>query len=709
MSKRRFRRLPKPRVLLPLLLAYIALFSLYAWQAWSRDTVTLFSDEIEFTQVSRTIAETGHATLRAGPGQPATSVSLFAYLAAPVWWIDDVGTAYLLIKLLGVALMTATIFPAYAIARRVVSTPYAFFAAIGATVAPALSYSPFLVDEPLAYVAATVGFLLILRAAIAPSLRDVVLALAACAVCLFVRTQLAVMFVILGLALLAYLWRTPPVRRWRTTWSIGDWVGAATLTVGAAALVSAAVGHRSVTWYVATVTDKQRLLEYGLWAFGALAIGVGILPLVATLAAVARRAHPQDAPTTAFATVCVAAIAVFGMYTAVKAAYLSKTFAIVVAERNLIYLTPLLFVGLALALERRRYSLLAVAAATGLATYLVSTTPLNLDRYPYYEAHGLAIAALANRIPAWPAERIENVLIVIALTSGLALAGLTVARRRRVVLGAGAALAAFTLVWSLTTEIYAANGERRASDQAYAALPKPADWVDQMTGRRGTLFIGQGISDPIPIWQLEFWNPSIRWFWGVDGSTPRGVTPNLLRPDGTLDPAHLGAEYAVVSKGLRIAAPEVSTVGDYVVYRLGGKPVRLVEASSGIDADGWMHERATYSRYVAETDPKGFVLVRLSREASCFPQLEPVHVSARVGPIVVSDSDQPAIGRVTAKREGELAACNATGLLLPVPKEPWHLEVSVSDTFVPRELDSNLGDARALGARVSFELVPLER
>jgi hypothetical protein len=184
--------------------------------------------------------------------------------------------------------------------------------------------------------------------------------------------------------------------------------------------------------------------------------------------------------------------------------------------------------------------------------YLVSSTPLNLDRYPYYEAHGLAIAALANRIPAWPAETIEDVLIVIALASGVALAGLTLARRRRVVLGAGAALAAFTLVWSLTTEIYAANGERRASDQAYAALPKPADWVDQMTGRRGALFIGQGISDPIPFWQLEFWNPSIRWFWGIDGSTPRGVTPNLLRPDGTLDPAHLGAEYAVVSKGLRI-------------------------------------------------------------------------------------------------------------------------------------------------------------
>ena len=50
--------------------------SLYAWQAWRSETPTLFSDEIEFTQVSRSIADTGKATFRTGFGQPATSVSL---------------------------------------------------------------------------------------------------------------------------------------------------------------------------------------------------------------------------------------------------------------------------------------------------------------------------------------------------------------------------------------------------------------------------------------------------------------------------------------------------------------------------------------------------------------------------------------------------------------------------------------------------------
>ena len=692
----------------PLLVAYAVLGALYAWQAWRRETPTLFSDEIEFTQVSRSIADTGKATLRAGSGQPATSVSLFAYLAAPAWWLSDVHTAYALIKLLGVALMTAAIFPAYALARLVVSRPYAIFAAVGAVVAPALSYSPFLVDEPLAYPTATLAFLLIARSGVTPTRWSIGLAFASCGLGVLVRTQLAVLFAVLALVLLARLWRTERLSRWRETWSAGDWVGFAVLLIGVGVVLSAAIGRRSFTWYLATGFLKERMLEYGLWAIGALAIGIGIVPLVAALAALVRpRGEPRNERTTTFVTLTVSALAVFGFYTAVKAAYLSRTFAIVVAERNVIYLTPLLFTGLALVLERRRLSLPTTAAATAFAAYVVSATPYRLDLYPYYEAHGLAIAALANRIPRWPADTIETVLVIVALCSGLALVALGLVRSRRVAVGGAAAIAVFALAWSLTTEIYAANGEKRASDRAFAVLPKPSDWVDQTTGRQPALFIGQGVSDTNSFWQLEFWNPSIKWFWGMDGSTPGGVTPNLLRPDGTQDPADLGAEFAVASKGVQVAAPQVTTVGDYVVYRLGGKPVRLRETTTGVGADGWTGAEASYTRYDVTGLGRGFVKVALSRQAACFEQLEPADATVKVGPVVVNRFDQPAIGRVTARRNVKLAACSVTPVVLLVPGGPWRVELSVDPTFVPRELDPNLGDNRELGAVVSFEFVPL--
>jgi hypothetical protein len=693
----------------PLFVAYTVLGALYAWQAWRRETPTLFSDEIEFTQVSRSIAETGQATLRVGFGQPATSVSLFAYLAAPAWWLSDVHTAYMLIKLLGVALMTATIFPAYGLARLVVSRPYAIFAAVGAVLAPALSYSPFLVDEPVAYPAAALAFLLMARAAVTPTRRSIGLALGSCLLGLFVRTQLAVLFVVLALVLLARLWRAERMRRWRETWSPGDWVGFAVLLIGFAVVLSAALGRRSFSWYVATGFLKERMLEYGLWAVGALAIGIGIVPLLAALAVIVRpRGEARDERTTSFITVLVSALAVFGLYTAIKAAYLSTTLAIVVAERNLIYLTPLLFIGLALALERRRLSLPATVCATAFAVYLMSATPYRLDTYPYYDAHGLAITALANRIGPWPADTIETVLIAVALGSGLALILLALARSRQARFGGAAAIAVFALAWSLTTEIYAANGEKRASDRAYSVLPKPADWVDKTTGGQSALFIGQGVSDANAFWQLEFWNPSIKWFWGMDGSTPGGVTPNLLRPDGTQDPANLGAEFAVVSKGVQIAAPKVTTVGDYVVFRLGGKPVQLRETTAGIGGDGWMGAEASYTRYDVSGLGRGFVKVVLSRGAACFEQLEPALATVKVGPVVVSKSDQPGIGTVTASRTVPVFACQPNPVVLRVPRAPWRVEVTIDPTFVPRELDPNLPDTRHLGAVATFEFQPLK-
>ena len=142
-----------------------------------------------------------------------------------------------------------------------------------------------------------------------------------------------------------------------------------------------------------------------------------------------------------------------------------------IAERNLIYLTPLLFVGTALVLERRSISLAATAVATAFALYLVATTPYALETYPNYETHGLAIAAFANRIPKWPAETIENILLLIALASGLTLLALRFLRGR-VLVGIAATVAVFALAWSLTAEIYAANGERGASDQQFATLPE---------------------------------------------------------------------------------------------------------------------------------------------------------------------------------------------------------------------------------------------
>ena len=89
----------------------------------------------------------------------------------------------------------------------------------------------------------------------------------------------------------------------------------------------------------------------------------------------------------------------FGWYTAIKGAYLSYKFSTEIVERNLIYLDPLFFTGLTLVLARRGTRWWWALASGAFGIYLVEHLYyIRGLQFPYYEGHGLAITALANRI-----------------------------------------------------------------------------------------------------------------------------------------------------------------------------------------------------------------------------------------------------------------------------------------------------------------------
>ncbi len=303
--------------------------------------------------------------------------------------------------------MAAAVFPAYLLARRVVSTPWAYFAAVATIAAPALSYAPILVEEPWAYPAATVALWLTVRAVDAPGRASVALAFAGCVVAVATRSQLAALFGALAAGLLALWWRSERMRRWRTTWTTWDRVGAAVLGVGAVILLAAFLGHRSNEWTTATTLWKGRMVEYGSWASGAFAIGVGVLPAIALLAVLAVPSSERARPgVRAFVVVSAGAVVSFGWYAAIKGAYLSTTFSSLVVERNLVYLAPLAFLATAYLLERAAAPLWAVVVAGAAVLAMIASVPIDrgLDNFPYYEAHGLSILALANR-EFWLAAR----------------------------------------------------------------------------------------------------------------------------------------------------------------------------------------------------------------------------------------------------------------------------------------------------------------
>ena len=701
---------------IPLLVVYFALAALYAWQASRRPVPTIFVDELELRQLSRAIAETGEPARR---GVPYGLASLVAYFLAPVWWLGSTASAYATAKLLLVLAMTATVFPAYGLARMVVRPWYALAAAGAAVAVPALAYSPIFVDEPLAYPLSTLALWLIARTLVAPSWGRAAAALGASVVATLTRTQLAVLFAVFALSLLWLAWESEPARRWRSAWSPWDWLGAIVLVIGTVLAFSAAMGHASASWRNTTGFYKDRILDHGVEAIGALAIGIGILPLLVGIAALARpKSEPRDPQTRAFVVTSVVALAAFVWYAGIKGAYISTVFATLVVERNVIYLCPILFAATALAIARGIGRGWAIALAAVVTVYVVATTPLHLDNYPYYEAHGLSIAAFANRELGWPEGRIETALIVVcalALIFAVAIRSLRIdSRAYHVVAATGAAI---VVAWSLTTQVYAAEGELDLSNRTATNFTKPYDWVDRATGGKSVVVIGQQISDPTNVWLTEFFNTSIRKMWSLDGSAIHVgapiLTPDLEASDGTLTPSP-GTQYALALNGVELRAPVVEHHGQDTLYRLDGGPMKLAAAVTGRESDGWVIgssddpvARASYTRYDVSRDGPGFAIVKLSRLGWCPKPPGRTGAVVRIGAVGIGPDKQPAITRVLETRHVTIKDCTTTPVAFGLPTVPWRVEVAIAPTVIPNEVDPTNSERRRLGATMSIQLEPL--
>ena len=282
-------------------------------------------------------------------------------------------------------------------------------------------------------------------------------------------------------------------------------------------------------------------------------------------------------------------------------------------------------------------------------------------------------------------------------------------RPPRLAVGATVLIAGFTLAWTVTTEVYAANGESTFSKNLYAILPKPANWLDLTTQQRGTVFLGQAIRDVNPINLLEFWNRSLTGVWSLDASAPgpgATTTPNLVKPDGTLTPPHTA--FVVATPGVDVAARQVGpTVAGYTL----SPPRREPQAADGADRnlprrlDGGV-------RHVFPVRPPGGP----ERAASNRPlagrggaaaDVRSI-ATASVGPVAVSRYGEAMIGRVTDTASDVLHSCQTKTLVLETPPRPWRAEVKIAPTFVPASSTRHLPTSVSSAPSSSFTYVPDE-
>jgi hypothetical protein len=709
--------LPRPsRTVTDRLLAAVPLASIYVWlcvvyafEAWRRVTPWLFTDELELTQISRSIAATGHAARR---GEPYHYHSLYTLMIAPVWLIKDVATAYSGIKYLDVFVMTSAAFPTYFTARLLVRRGWALFAAAGAAAIPSLAYSSWIIEETLAYPYAALCFFLITKALIEKRVGWIAAATVASVVAPVVRGELVMIPVTAFIATVLLVWSSEWGRARRSSWTWGSYIGLFVLVIGAIIAFSAYRSHHSQAWYSVTQLYKHRILVLGDWAAGSLSIGIGVIPLVLGLAAlVPTRGEGRSRELRMFRCVAVGGIFGFGLYTGMKAAYLSTVFETRVEERNLIYIAPLLFIGTALVLDRRRVNLLALSAAAAYGLYLVVGTPFFMDRQLYSDALGLAILQQANRFYEWTPNTAQSVLLAV-LVGGLAIVTIVLRfRERQVIATALAALLGIgILAWNVTGEIAAAAGTISISHDLEATLRHPFTWVDSVAKGKPTLYLAQGVADQNPEWELEFWNRSIVTVSSFDGSLqgpgPSG-SPNVF-VDGRIywspTPSDPGRTYDFAVEDWP-CIDLAGTVAGRHFYRGGSdalaewrliqltKPNRLRAQCSGIYPDGWTGPNdSTYFRF--DSSKPAWLRIRISRGA--WPAT-PVHVQLAS---IRSANRQPALGKVFSKFSFDVRTPQTRWLRTPA--RPFGAHVVIDNKFVPREVDPRSSDPRTLGAHVDY-------
>lgn len=690
----------------PLLVAYLGLLTLYAWQTTRHSTPWLFTDELQWAELSRGVAEHGREQLRL---HDVPFTSLYSYFLAPAWWLGSTANGYAAAKYLNAVAMTASLFPGYGLARLFVPRRAALACGVITASIPGLAYTGLLIPEPLAYFWSALALWLVASALAQPRRRRVVAAVLALVVAPAVRSELAVLIPAAGIAAGIMAASSARGRRLITNWTSRERIGAVTLLVLATIWVGALLTHHSNSWRVGTYFH-HRMFTYGLWAVGAFAIGVGVLPVFATLTWLLNARLRALEERVLFATT-VGAIIAFGLYTAVKASYISTQFAIRVEERNLIYLSPLVFAVTARWALHGRTRLVPGALAAGGVAYLLDTTPYHATEHLYSDAFGLAILEWLNRTISLTTNDARRLLFGI-LIGTVVVAGARElfvrsaggsGRWRRLGLAAAGSLAVLALGWNLTGEIVAADASNSFSTTQRSVLPTPPDWIDRVTGRARTLYIGDSFDvDPVDFWSLEFWNRSVEDVWSDDATAPPPgptTTPNYTDTDGQVAP-QLPLDWAVAPPGIQLVGKVVETVDTLNVYRLA-HPIRVLDEQVGVASDGWMGTSAWYVRFAPKNASGGEALVTLSRRGAC-GDVPPVDITIRMSRLALSQSRQPVPGQLEQVRRVTIHStpCELRTIAIPATP-PFRIDLSANRTFQPGPQDQ-----RQLSVVVGFAFKP---
>ena len=257
------RRFGSARVWLALL--FVAAVAYHLLQGTLHATPAIFTDELLHSQLAQGFASGNPFEIR---GEhvffPAFLPALFQ---APAWLFGDTGTSYAIAKALGAVWMSAAVFPAYWLARRLVRPSFALIAAAMAVAAPAMLYDAYLLSEALAYPVFLLAFAVLVRALETPSARWGAAAVGISVVAVGTRVQFVALPLVFALLLLA---RPRELRRHKTV-AIGFGVLALAALVGGTAVLGTYSGLALLDF------DVAQVVHWAGWTAALLPFAAGLV------------------------------------------------------------------------------------------------------------------------------------------------------------------------------------------------------------------------------------------------------------------------------------------------------------------------------------------------------------------------------------------------------------------------------------------------
>jgi hypothetical protein len=523
-------------------------------------------------------AELARGDLFQARGEFMTVTFLYPLLIAPAWLFDSTETAYGVAKATGAVVMSLAAVPVYLWGRRLVAERWALAAAALTLLMPWLILTGTLMAE-VAFLPAFLLACFVLGLALErPTIARQAAALACAGLAAATRVQGLIVFAVLATAVLAYDVRA--VRRW---WPTGVVLGLVALGLPALRGDLDAYGHVDDPDYGAGAT-----LKWLVYDAGALAVAVGLVPLVALVAL-----RPRNERERSFLCVTASATA----WLLVLAAVSSQWDPVGIKERYLLHCMPLLFLALVLWLERGAALPRRALVAAGAAVAAIVALPLTeLFSYPSFLGNAFGLIPFFRL--TLETSHVRALLVVLALAA----AAVAVLRPRLAL----PALALYLLASNAPT--FAVLRNHALGVRELAALePEPA-WIDRATDAPVAYLntsnyapeTGRGDLWPqwAPVWEAQFWNRRADRVISLQYEEPAPLAQLDARVDWS-DGSIVGAPpfaYVLADQRFEPVGHPRARRGNLRLW-LVDHPLRLETALEGVYADGRVDDSASLNRF----------------------------------------------------------------------------------------------------------------